>query len=45
MKSIFDKAPASFIQLPNSAKWGGMILIGVILLIGRSADPIYNPVM
>lgn len=45
MKSIFDKAPAFFIQLPNSAKWGGMILIGVILLIGRSADPIYNPAM
>lgn len=45
MKSIFDKAAGSLIKLPNSAKWVVMIIIAVILLIGRSADPIYNPAM
>lgn len=45
MTSFLDKVHCAFIQLPKSLKWWGVILIGVVLLIIRNADPLLNPAM
>ena len=45
MKNILVEVREFFNRYRNLVQWMGLIFIGVIILIARNADPIYNPAM